>query len=82
VLAGITQDFYFARRQGRVLTARELDSVWKDLYEVSRSVESVMHYVEVVIADPRLENLAALRKAFWRNRNSDDVDPHYDDRSW
>ncbi|MBS1770553.1 MAG: hypothetical protein JSS77_12885 [Acidobacteria bacterium] len=82
VLAGTTQEFYFARRQGRVLTSRELDSVWEALYKVSRSVESLMHYAEVVIADPRPENLHALRKAFWRNRNSDDVDPHYEDRSW
>jgi hypothetical protein len=82
ILAGITQDFYFARREQRVLTANELDVVWKDLYEVSRAVESLMHHVELVIADLVPENLTALRKAFWRNRNSDDVDPLYDDRSW
>jgi len=82
MLAGITQDFYFARRERRVLTANELEVVWKDLYEVSRTVESLMHYVEVVIADPKPKYLEALRKAFWRNRNSDDFDAHYDDRSW
>lgn len=42
MLAAITQDFYFACRQRRMLTAQELDVVWENLYDVSRSVESLM----------------------------------------
>jgi hypothetical protein len=82
MLAGISQEFYFSRREQRVLTAGEMIVLSEDLFKVSRAVESLMHYVEKVIADPRVENLDALRKAFWRNRASDDVDPLYEDRSW
>lgn len=81
-LGGMTQDFYLTRREQRVLTARELDALWNDILEISRSVGSLMDYVEMVITDPSPENLVAMRKAFWRNRDSDDVDPHYRDRFW
>jgi hypothetical protein len=82
VLAGITQEFHFARREQRVLTAREMRSMWDCLYRVGGAIESLMHYVDSVIADPSPENLVAMRKALWRNRDSDDVDPHYQDRFW
>ena len=82
MLAGVIQSFFFARRDERVLTVREIKETWTDLFRVSRAVESLMHYAEQVVADPNPENLEALRKAFWRNRNSDDVDPHYADRFW
>lgn len=81
-LASISQEFYFARRENRVLTVRQIHSCWKALGLAIRTVESLMHYSEQVIADPCPENLVALRKAFWRNRNADDVDPHYRDRFW
>jgi hypothetical protein len=82
VLAGITREFYFARRDQRVLTAREMRSIWDCLSRVGGAVESLIHYVDLVVADPIPENLAAMRKALWRNRDSDDVDPHYQDRFW
>jgi len=82
ILSGITQEFWLARRDRRVLTAKELNVLWESLFEVSRAVESLMHHVDLVIADQSSENLDALRKAFWRNRNSDDVDPHYENRFW
>lgn len=82
VLAGIIQGFFFARRNERVLTVREIKETWSSLFRVSRTVESLMYYAEKVVADPNAENLEALRKAFWRNRDSDDVDPHYEDRFW
>lgn len=82
MLAGIIQGFYFARRDERVLTVREINDTWKQLSRVGRAVESLMHYADRVVTDPSPENLEALRKAFWRNRDSDDVDPHYEDRFW
>jgi hypothetical protein len=82
MLAGIIQEFYFARRDERVLTVREINDTWEQLSRVRRAVESLMHYADRVVADPSSENLEALRKAFWRNRDSDDVDPHYQDRFW
>lgn len=82
MLAGIIQEFYFARRDERVLTVREINDTWEQLSRVGRAVESLMHYADRVVADPSPESLEALRKAFWRNRNSDDVDPHYEDRFW
>lgn len=81
-LVGISQEFHFARRDGRVLTAREIHRCWEYLGRAIRAVESLMHYAEQVVAEPTPENLDALRKAFWRNRDSDDVDPHYRDRFW
>lgn len=82
VLASIMQGFYFARRDDRVLTAREIREIWDLLYRVSAAVESLMHHADRVIVDPQRPNLDALRKAVWRNRDSDDVDPHYRDRFW
>lgn len=82
VIAGIIQEFYFARREQRVLTVREIRATWEDLFAVAHAVQSLMHYAENVIASPTPENVEALRKAFWRNRDSDDVDPHYADRFW
>jgi hypothetical protein len=82
MLVGILQELDRIRRDERVLTAREVVDVSRELFRVSRAIESLMHYVETVIAEPSKENLDALRKAFWRNRDSDDVDPHYDSRFW
>lgn len=82
VLAAVIQSFMFARRDERVLTVREIVDHWTVLYRVSQAIESLMHYVEQVIADPGPEELEALRKAFWRNRDADDVDPNYADRFW
>lgn len=82
MLAGVIQEFIFARRDERVLTIREINDAWSGLFRVHRAVESLMHYADRVIADPSAENLEALRKAFWRNRDADDVDPHYADRFW
>lgn len=82
VLAAVIQSFMFARRDERVLTVREINDHWNALYRVSQAIESLMHYVEQVTADPGPESLEALRKAFWRNRDADDVDPHYADRFW
>jgi len=42
----------------------------------------LMHFVEAAVADPSPDNVVALRKAFWRNRDSEDFDPHYADRYW
>lgn len=82
VLAAVIQSFMFARRDERVLTVREIIDDWNALYRVSQAIESLMHYAEQVTADPGPENLEALRKAFWRNRDADDFDPHYADRFW
>ena len=79
-IAGAIQSFFFTRREERVLTVREIKETWACLFRVSHAVESLMHYADKVVDDPSRENLDALRKAFWRNRNSDDVDPHYEDR--
>lgn len=80
VLADITQEIHFARRDERVLTARELREVHVALFKVAQALESLMHCAEAVVADPNLDNVVALRRALWRNRDSDDVDPHYEDR--
>lgn len=82
MLVAIIQDSCFARREERVFTAREIVDMWDNLLLVSRAIESLMHYAEMAISNPSAENLVALRKAFWRNRDSDDVDPHYEDRFW
>ncbi len=82
VLASITQEIHFARRDERVLTARELRGVHIALFEVAQALQSLMRCAEAVVADPNQDNVVALRKAFWRNRDSDDVDPHYKDRFW
>ena len=82
MLAGILQGYFFARREERVLTVREIKEDWEHLFRVSRAVESLMYYTEKTVANPSPDNLDALRKAFWRNRDSDDVDPHYEDRFW
>ena len=82
VLAGTTQIIHFARREERVLTAHELVVMQSDLFAVAQAIKSLMHHAEVAVADPSPDNVAALRKAFWRNRGSDDVDPHYQDRFW
>lgn len=81
-IGSICQEFFYARREDRVLSVRQIDSSWEYLGRVLRAVESLMHYTEQVIADPNPGNLVALRKAFWRNRDADDVDPHYRDRFW
>lgn len=82
VLAGIIQEFYFARLHERVLTVHEIVEAWTDLFKVAHAVKSLMHYAETVMANPTPENLEALSKAFWRNRDSDDVDLHYAERFW
>lgn len=82
MLLGILRMIDLVRREGRVLTAREVVDTSGELFRVGRAIESLMHYVERVIAEPSEENLEALRKAFWRNRDSDDVDQHYDSRFW
>lgn len=82
ILAGIIQDLSLARREGRVLTVREINETWADLFRVSYAVESLMHYAEQLVAAPNSDNRQSLRRAFWRNRDSDDVDPHYEDRFW
>lgn len=82
MLAGILQEFFFARREQRVLTVREIKQTWAHLFRVSCAVESLMHYAEKAVTDPSPDNLDALRKAFWRNRDADDFDPHYEDRFW
>lgn len=82
MLAGIIQECFFTRREERVFTVREICDLWTSLHRVSRAVESLMHYADQAVANPSEENIAALRKAVWRNRDSDDVDPHYQDRFW
>lgn len=82
MLAGILQEFDLARRDGRVLTAREVVGTSGELFCIRRAIESLMHYVENVVAEPSKDNVEALRKAFWRNRDSDDVDPNYESRFW
>lgn len=81
-LAGVMQAFLFAREAQRVLVASEIVQIWSLLFDVSKVLNSLMHYAEVAVADPRPEQLTALRKALWRNRGCDDVDPHYGDRFW
>jgi hypothetical protein len=81
-LTGIMQEIWFARRDERVLTVREMLDLWRHLFRVSRAVESLMTYANLAVEKPGTESLEALRKAFWRNRDSDDVDPHYEDRFW
>lgn len=81
-LAALIQEIAFARRDERVLTVREMLDNWRYLFRVSRAVESLMNYANLVVENPGAESLVALRKAFWRNRNSDDFDPHYEDRFW
>lgn len=82
MLAGIIQECFFTRREERVFTVREICDLWSSLHRVSRAVESLMHYADQAVESPSAENLEALRKAVWRNRDSDDVDPHYQDRFW
>lgn len=81
-LAGIIQEIAFARRDERVLTVREMLDTWRYLFRVSRAVESLMTYANLAVENPGAESFAGLRKACWRNRNSDDFDPHYEDRFW
>lgn len=82
LLASCSWECHFAQRDGRVFTAREIGELWENVNAISHAVASLMHNVEKVIEDPSGENLVALRKALWRNRDADDVDPHYRDRSW
>ena len=82
VLANVLQGFYFARRDSRVLTAHELLDLWKSLFAISQAVASLMHHADAAIYDPSAAPMEALRKAVWRNRDADDVDPHYRDRFW
>jgi hypothetical protein len=82
VFAAVIQSFMFARRDERVLTVREIREDWEMLYQASQAFASLMHHAEQAIGDPTPDNLTALRKAFWRNRDSDDVDPHYWSRFW
>lgn len=81
-LAAVIQGIWFARRDERVLTAREMLDMWRSLFHVSRAVESLMTYANLAVENPGEESLIALRKAFWRNRDSDDFDPHYEHRFW
>lgn len=87
-LAGVIQTIWFARRDERVLTAREMLDIWRQLFRVSRAVESLMSHARLVIeragtgAAVDAEGLASLRKAFWRNRDSEDMDAHYEHRFW
>lgn len=81
-LAGITQECFFARREERVFTVREIYELWDSILRVSRAVESLMLHADQAVESPSAENITALRKAVWRNRDSDDVDPHYQDRFW
>lgn len=82
VLADITQEIYFARREERVLTARQLREIHFALFRAAQALQSLMHCAETVVADPNQDNVVALRRALWRNRDSDDVDPHCEDRFW
>jgi hypothetical protein len=82
IIAGVTQRVFFALRAGRVLTSDELCDISDDLGDAHSAVESLMHYAEVAADAPTPENLAALRKAFWRNRGRTDFDPHYADSNW
>ena len=41
-----------------------------------------MTYANFTVENPSEESLVALRKAFWRNRDSEDFDPHYEHRFW
>ncbi|MCI1711234.1 MAG: hypothetical protein LKM39_13640 [Chiayiivirga sp.] len=81
-LAANMQEFFLARREGRVLTVAEIHGLWKDLGSIHSAIESLMHYAEQVVVDPSEESVTALRKALWRNRDADDFDPHYRDRFW
>jgi hypothetical protein len=82
MLAGSIEECFFARREERVFTVREICDLWDSLIRVSLAVESLMHYADQAVESPSADNMEALRKAVWRNRNSDDVDPHYRDRFW
>lgn len=82
LLASCSWECHFAQRDGRVFTAREICELWENVNAISHAVASLMHNAEKVIEDPSGENLVTLRKALWRNRDADDVDPHYRDRSW
>lgn len=82
IVAGVTQSVFFAFRAGRVLTRDELDIASRGLGVAYCAIESLMHYAQLAADSPTPEHLAALRKAFWRNRGCEDVDPHYADRSW
>lgn len=81
-LAGVIQTIWFARRDERVLTAREMLELWRLLFQVSRAVESLMTHANLAVENPNEESLSALRKAFWRNRDSDDFDADYEHRFW
>jgi hypothetical protein len=81
-LAGMAQEFFFARRENRVLTVGEINSLWDYIGRIHQAVESLMHYVELAVADPESQSINSLRKALWRNRDADDVDPNYRDRFW
>jgi len=82
IIAGVTQRVFFALRAGRILTSDELCNISDDLGDAHSAVESLMHYAEVAADAPTPENLASLRKAFWRNRGRTDFDPHYADSNW
>ena len=81
VVAGVTQKIFFARREERVLTADELQWICDDLGRAHSAIESLMQHVESTIEDPSPERLVALRRALWRNRGSDDFDPHHSQRN-
>lgn len=81
-LASVIQRIHFARRDDRVLSVRELLDIATTLFKSSRAIESLMHHAEAIVENPTEENVVALRKALWRNRDSDDYDPHYADRFW
>lgn len=81
-LSGLLWAIFNARDEERVLTVDELLETWGQLFDVSQAIRSLMHHIEQVIDDPTPRRLGELRKAFWRNRGSDDVDPSYRDRFW
>ena len=81
-LAAILWEFHYARNEERVLTVEELLRLWKVLHKVGRALKSLMHYAQRVVEDPSPDHLVELRKAFWRNRDADDVDPDYFNRFW
>lgn len=80
--AFISWECHFAKRDRRVFTATEISQLWETIVQTSRAVESLMYYAEKAIENPSQEAMVALRKAVWRNRDSDDIDPHYRDRFW
>ena len=81
-LKALMWECHDVRRDNRVFTVVEILRLWDDLFRICRALESLIFHAEAAVNDASPENLVALRKAVWRNRDSDDVDPHYRDRFW